>query len=278
MKQFGRQFRLELGSGTAGIAIDNLRVSWEIKKSSDPKPNPGKIRIWNMSREHMNLLVSKQYNRARLLVGYNELRQIYLGDIIRASAVRDNLDFITELECGDGDEAYKHSHVSLSLAAGTTDQQAFTELAKTMPGVLTGAAGFITKRKLPRGKVLSGNTRDHLTALAANHQADWSIQDGELVMLPAKQVLPDEAVLLSESTGMIGSPEATDDGLEITSLVNPDLRIGGVVKVESIVTAYNGVFKITTIEYNGDLMGSNWYSKVTCIGGTFQKVKHHGEQ
>jgi hypothetical protein len=277
MKQFGRQFRLELGSKTGAIVIDNLRVSWDIKKTSDPKPNPGTIRVWNLSRPHLNLLVSKQYNRARLFAGYSELRQIFVGDIIRASAVRDNLDLIAELECGDGDAAYKNSHVSLSLAAGATDQQVFGELAKTMPGVGTGPAGFTTKRALPRGKILSGNTRDHLTALAANHAADWSIQDGHLVMLPAKQVLPDEAVVLSESTGMIGSPESTDDGLEVTSLINPDLRIGGLVKVESIVDAYNGVFKVTTIEYSGDLKGSEWYSKVTCVGGAFQKVKHDGE-
>lgn len=277
MRQFGRQFRLELGSKTEGIAIDNLRVSWSITKTSDPKPNPGTIRVWNLSRPHLNLLVSKQYNRARLFAGYSELRQIFVGDIIRASVVRDNLDLIAELECGDGDSAYKNSHVSLSLAAGATDQQVFAELAKTMPGVAAGAAGFTAKRALPRGKVLSGNTRDHLTALAGNHEADWSIQDGQLVMVPAKQVLSDEAVVLSESTGMIGSPEATDDGLQVTSLINPDLRIGGLVKVESIVSAYNGVFKVTTIEYSGDLKGSDWYSKVTCVGGAFQKVKHDGE-
>jgi hypothetical protein len=277
MKQFGRQFRLELGSGTAGIAIDNLRVAWKIKKTGDPKPNPAKIRVWNLSRQHMNLLVSKQYTRARLFAGYSELRQIFVGDIIRPSAVRDNLDFIMELECGDGDAAYKGSHVSLSLAAGATDQQVFAELAKTMPGISAGPAGFSTKRKLPRGKVLSGNTRDHLTALANNHGADWSIQDGELVMLPAKQVLADEAVLLSEATGMIGSPEVTDAGLEITSLVNPDLRVGGLVKVDSVVSAYNGVFKVTTIDYDGDAMGNEWFSKVTCVGGVFQKVKHSGE-
>ncbi|HEY4292049.1 MAG TPA: hypothetical protein VGM71_03285 [Luteibacter sp.] len=252
-------------------------MAWNIKKTSDPKPNPGKIRIWNLSRQHLNLLVSKQYNRARLFAGYSELRQIFVGDIIRASAVRDNLDIIAELECGDGDTAYRGANVSMSIAAGATDQQVFGELAKTMPGVATGSSGFATKRALPRGKILSGNTRDHLTALAANHQADWSIQDGQLVMLPAKQVLADEAVLLSESTGMIGSPEATDDGLEVTSLINPDLRIGGLVKVDSIVTAYNGVFKVTTIEYSGDLMGSDWFSKVTCVGGAFQEVKRDGE-
>ncbi|SEO76230.1 hypothetical protein SAMN02800692_1985 [Luteibacter sp. UNC138MFCol5.1] len=277
MKQFGRRFRLELGTASAGIEIDALRVAWDIKKTSDAKPNPGKIRVWNLSREHMNLLVSKQYTRARLFVGYSELRQIFVGDIIHASAVRDNLDFITELECGDGDAAYKNSHVSLSLAAGATDQQVFGELAKTMQGVGPGTAGFSRKRALPRGKVLSGNTRDHLGALAANHDAEWSIQDGELVMLPASQVLSDEAVVLSEDTGMIGSPEATDDGLEITSLVNPDLRIGGLVKVDSIVSAYNGVFKVTSIEYSGDLAGSEWFSKVTCVGGAFQKVKRDGE-
>ena len=58
----------------------------------------------------------------------------------------------------------------------------------------------------------------------------WSIQYGSLIFLPKDKVLNDEAVLISQDTGMINAPEQTDDGLEITCLLNPALQIGGLVK------------------------------------------------
>lgn len=38
MKQFGRQYRLELGSSHDGIAIDTLRIAFDIRKTSDSTP------------------------------------------------------------------------------------------------------------------------------------------------------------------------------------------------------------------------------------------------
>ena len=182
------------------------------------------------------------------------------------------MDFVLTLECSDGHQAYTQSRAKTTLKAGATDKQIVEELQKTMLKVQAGAIDIPNQRKLPRGRVLSGNSRDILTKVARNNGADWSIQDGSLVFLPKDKVLNDDAVLISQDTGMINAPEQTDEGLELTCLLNPALQIGGLVKVESIIEYFNGEYKIVKLAHSGDGIGGDWHSKMTVVGGKFHKV------
>ena len=205
-------------------------------------------------------------------MGYKELRQIYSGDITKVRIQRDGLDFVLTLECSDGHVAYTQSRAKTTLKAGATDKQIVEEIQKTMPKVQAGAIDIPNKRQLPRGRVLNGDSREVLNRVARNNNADWSIQDGSLVFLPKDKVLSDEAVLISQDTGMINAPEQTDDGLEITCLLNPALQIGGLIKLESIIEYFNGEYKVVKLAHSGDGIGGDWHSKMTVVGGKFQKV------
>ena len=267
MKQFGRRWKLDISNDQETLSIEQLRVAFEIDKTINEKPNPAKIQIWNLNRDHINQLLSQDYKKVALSVGYGELRQIYVGDITKTRIQREGLDFVLTLECSDGHQAYTQSR------AKTTYKQIVEELQKTMPKVQTGAIDIPNQRKLPRGRVLNGNSRDILTKIARNNNADWSIQDGALIFLPKDKVLNDDAVLISQDTGMINAPEQTDEGLELTCLLNPALQIGGLVKVESIIDYFNGEYKIIKLAHSGDGIGGDWHSKMTVVGGKFQKVE-----
>ena len=243
MKQFGRRWKLDISNDQETLSIEQLRVAFEIDKTINEKPNPAKIQIWNLNRDHINQLLSQDYKKVALSVGYGELRQIYVGDITKTRIQREGLDFVLTLECSDGHQAYTQSRAKTTLKAGATDKQIVEELQKTMPKVQSGAIDIPNQRKLPRGRVLNGNSRDILTKIARNNKADWSIQDGALIFLPKDKVLSDDAVLISQDTGMINAPEQTDEGLELTCLLNPALQIGGLVKVESIIEYFNGEYK-----------------------------------
>nr|DAR16764.1 MAG TPA: 43 kDa tail protein [Caudoviricetes sp.] len=273
MKQFGRQWKLDITNDQETLSIEQLRVAFEIDKTINEKPNPAKIQVWNLNRDHINQLLSQDYKKVALSVGYGELRQIYVGDITKTRIQREGLDFVLTLECSDGHQAYTQSRAKTTLKAGATDKQIVEELQKTMPKVQTGAIDIPNQRKLHRGRVLNGNSRDILTKIARNNNADWSIQDGALIFLPKDKVLNDDAVLISQDTGMINAPEQTDEGLELTCLLNPALQIGGLVKVESIIDYFNGEYKIIKLAHSGDGIGGDWHSKMTVVGGKFQKVE-----
>lgn len=272
MKQFGRQWKLDISNDGETLSIEQLRVAFEIDKTINEKPNPAKIQIWNLNRNHINQILSQEYKKAALFVGYNELRQIYSGDITKVRIQRDGLDFVLTLECSDGHVAYTQSRAKITLKAGATDKQIVEEIQKTMPKIQAGAIDIPNKRQLPRGRVLNGDSREVLNRVARNNNADWSIQDGSLVFLPKDKVLSDDAVLISQDTGMINAPEQTDDGLEITCLLNPALQIGGLIKLESIIEYFNGEYKVVKLAHSGDGIGGDWHSKMTVVGGKFQKV------
>ncbi|MDC9606872.1 phage protein [Xenorhabdus griffiniae] len=273
MRQFGRQVKLNIGNTKESIEITNLRVAFEISKTIGSEPNPATIQVWNLNPSHRNLITSKIYNRVSLAVGYEELRVIYMGDIIEAITQRDGLDFIIQLTCGDGYEAYTGALVNKTLAAGATDTSILAEATRSMR-VGNGVVDLPKDRALPRGKVLTGNARDIMHKIARNNGADWSVQDGNMTVLPKSKVLADnEGFVLSQEAGMIGSPEKTDDGLSVSCLLNPVMRIGGLVRVQSIIPEYSGDYKVTALEHSGDFMGDNWTTKITCIGGKYQKVE-----
>lgn len=276
MKQFGRRLKLNIGNKDESIEITNLRTAFSVKKTLTSEPNPAIVRVWNLNDSHKNLITSKVYNRLSLSVAYqeDELRMIYVGDITNVVNLRDSTESITEMACGDGYEAYTQAGINKTLRAGASDDDIVKEAAKAM-GVDIGTVSLPQNRALPRGKVITGNARDVVKKVGRNNTADWSIQDGKMTVLPKDKVLSDnEGFIVSEDTGMINSPEKTDDGLQITMLCNAALRIGGLVRVESIITEYNGDYKITELEHTGDLLGNDWYTKITCVGGNYQRVDH----
>lgn len=272
-QQFGRQYRLEVGNATAGIAIDGLRVAFDVSKTIDSKPNPGKIQIWNLNRSNMAALLDGRYDRARLWVGYETMRVLYAGDIVKPRVKRDGMDFVLELECGDGDVDHRTARVATSLGAGTRNSDALRAAASSMGRATPGAMDVPRDTILPRGRVLNGAARDVLTDLGADQGADWSVQDGELVFIPTDKVLPTDAVELSQETGMVGGPQATDNGLELTCLLNPALAIGGLVRVRSILPWFDGDYKIVALQHSGDALGGDWLTKITAVGGKFKKIE-----
>lgn len=272
MRQFGRQFQLDIIGKSDTLVINNLRISFDIDKTINEKPNPATIRVWNLNRSHLNQILSGAFDKVALSVGYQTLTQIYSGDITKASVQRHDLDFILTLECADGFRAYTQARITSTLKSGSNDEQILTELSKTLPNVNLGTVEVTNKRKLPRGKVMNGDTRELLNRLARNSGADWSIQDGELVFLPKNKVLKAEAILISQETGMVNAPEHTDDGLELQCLLNPQLAIGGLVEVKSILDYFNGQYKVVKLLHSGDAMEGDWLSKMTVVGGQFQPV------
>ncbi|HHQ2810674.1 TPA: phage protein [Pseudomonas aeruginosa] len=265
MRLYGRRYRLELSKVDEYLVVEKLRIAFELTKSADSAPNEIKVSIWNLSRERIDQLLRGDFQSARLWAGYEELRLLFLADIIKVGVKREGLDWIVELECGDGDRDYHQSYVSQTLSAGTSCEQMVGVALASMPDTSAGQLELSRPQRLPRARVLFGPTRDVLTDLAGWQDADWSIQDGQLQMLPRDRVLDDELILLSEETGMLGSPQLGDDGLTITCLLNPALRVGGQVRLVSRLDWLNGDYKIVRIHYKGDALEQDWKSTVTVV-------------
>ncbi|WP_208528336.1 hypothetical protein, partial [Pseudomonas aeruginosa] len=133
MRLYGRRYRLELSKVDEYLVVEKLRIAFELTKSADSAPNEIKVSIWNLSRERIDQLLRGDFQSARLWAGYEELRLLFLADIIKVGVKREGLDWIVELECGDGDRDYHQSYVSQTLSAGTSREQMVGVALASMP-------------------------------------------------------------------------------------------------------------------------------------------------
>jgi hypothetical protein len=276
----------ELGDGKPG-----LRVQFQIVKTVQATPNTALIKIFNLNPEHEQQ-IHDEYDDVSLNAGYEDaVRLIFRGNIRHVFRYRDHADRITEIDAADGDRDYRHAVVNVTLAAGTSNQQLIDKAAGSFASTTKGYIGIPDTKRL-RGRVISGMTREVLHDLAQQHGANWSIQDGQLVMVSADDVLPGQAIVINASTGMLGAPEISDKGIKVKCMLNPQLKVNGKVQLNNADIMLkqkqvhasgsstrrskrntnlpqldkDGIYKIIRVEHKGDTRGNDWYSELICIG------------
>ena len=132
MRQYGRRYRLEIGNRAQSIVIDNLAISFNIEKTISEEPNTSKIEIYNLNANNRNQIANKIFNQVKLFAGYDEPRLIFAGQITQAYTSRNDLDFITHIECGDGQNDYSKSRLYTTLKAGVKDSDVVNMCVKAM--------------------------------------------------------------------------------------------------------------------------------------------------
>jgi hypothetical protein len=285
-RQWLRSYELTIGSGGGqGIKTSGLRVAFDIKKGGSESPNEAVIKVWNLSHETL-LKSRKEFDRVILQAGYEEnYGLIYTGGIIGQRVMRENgTDIVLELACGDGDEAYTSAALNRTLAAGARPEDIVKAVRDSFQeyGAAPGETPELRTQRLPRGKVMFGMTRKYAREAAYTNGVSWSIQDGKMVMVKNDGYLPGEAVVLTSETGLIGSPEQTNDGVKVKCLLNPKIRVNGRIKIDnsSVIEAKketgkdakepsalnsDGFYRVLKAVYTGDTRGQDWYCDMVCV-------------
>lgn len=272
---FGRNVSVDIGglviSTTAektGELKDSLRVKFKIVRSSQKEPNNADIDIYNLKRES-RAAVSEKGLVVNLEAGYYEnTAQIFLGTVEHATHVLNGRDWITKLQADDSGQAYKSSRINVSLAGpaqiGDVLQAAADALGvdagnvaeKVSAGSIRGALSEFTN-----GIVLSGKTEQQLDKVLKSMGYSWSIQAGQLQVLGPDETVGDQAFLLTSETGLIGVPEAGEDGLvKARGLLQPEILPGKQVELVTVGSeSLNGVYRVEKVTFVGDTWGSEWY-------------------
>lgn len=275
MQQFGRAIQLVIGSSTESIVIDGgLTISFDLTKTITSEPNEATISIVNLNQSTRNLITDKKYNRILLNAGYgDDMRTLFVGYIDEVENRKDSTDITTTMTCSDGSKDYREARTAVTVKKGQSDKEIVKEVLKDMPNTETGIQEYKKETKLPRGKTLVGNSRDILKTVAKNQDANWSIQDGKLLILPKTSALANnEGFLIQEGTGMLGSPQKTSDGLEVRCLLNNIMRVGQLCRVASRIKEMSGDFKIVKIQMKGSNKGGDFTNILTLQNGQFNEV------
>lgn len=269
MTQFGRTVSCIIGRpGQVGIEINNLRVGFEVIKADDQAINTAKINIYGMGEANAQQSRIKD-TTIQLKAGYGDVAGlIFFGDITRSLTKREAPEVICEIESGDGNKARSKS-VALTLKGEQSLGPTFEKLAK-VAGLAFDVAGVKKNVELPttiptgRGLVLAGNALGQVNRIARLNKLDWTIEDGRLIVMPKGRATTLPALDVNANTGMIGSPQAGDNGrLKVKMLLNPEARLRRLVRVQS--RRYDGWYLIRRIKHWGDSgYDTAFYTEVEC--------------
>jgi hypothetical protein len=293
-KQWLRKASLIVGS-TGGLALDlsALRFTFHIARGDVETPNSARIRVYNVSDDTAHQAGSKEFNRVVIQAGYDgNYGVIFDGSIVQARKGRETpTDTYLDITAADGDMAYNFAVVNTTLAAGSVaaDQVQVCTQAMAQFDVSTGYTPPMTTNRLPRAKVMFGMARNYMRAVADTQQMLWSIQDGKLQMVPSTSYVPGTIPVINAATGMIGMPQQTQNGINVKMLLNPMVRIGGLIKLDNSSiqkTDYSlrlgdqaenanaqlqnkingdGLYYVMTNSQSGDTRGNDWYTEVVCL-------------
>lgn len=164
-------------------------------------------------------------------------------------------------------------------------------------GVTAGSAPFLSKNGSVRGHVFCGMAKDELRAFANDRGCTWSIQDGQITLIQKTGYLGGRVPVISPQTGLIGVPEQTQNGISIHTLLNPRLKIGQLIQLQSTVNqaridtmsspaaiagnfnlqkgakvSGDGVYYVMIAEHTGDTRSQPWYTDLTCLAADASQI------
>lgn len=313
-QQFLRRWNLIVSSATGnGIDLSELRIVFKITQCDEQHPNTASIRVYNLSDETVKKITSLtpvEYNNVILQAGYKNgnFGVIFNGTIRQFRKGRENnINSYLDILAAEGDIPYNFSYVKTPLKSGWTHKDIINASADAM-GLKTNIIELDNNNLLggtipnPRGKVLWGLARNPMRASTQSIGSTWSINNGVVQVLPLQGYLPNEAVVLNSKTGLIGTPEQTDEGIRLRCLINPKIIIGGRIKLDNNAinqfteqsatmsgfsqkvpfgqsrydsitgelqfpasVANDGFYRVYVAEYEGDTRGNSWYCDITAL-------------
>lgn len=275
-----------------GIDLSALRIKFSVKRVSTQTPNIADIRVYNLEEQTAILIRDNFVNQGVILqAGYDSnYGVIFEGKILQIIIGRESAtDTFIDILAGDGNTAYNFGVINQTLGKGATQANQVQAAIDSMKqyGVTSGNVGFAetNQQKLPRGKVMFGPAKNYLRTISKTTNTSWSIQNGQVTFVSNNSFLPGERVVLTSKTGLIGTPNQTNQGVNMKCLLNPMLQVSQQVQIDNksieqfkINLATNnsdanipapltadGVYFIFCVEHNGDTRGVDWYSNLITL-------------
>ena len=108
-----------------------------------------------------------------------------------------------------------------------------------------------------------GRCRDALDALLTPRGLRWYVLGGEVLFGNDTGTIAAGAFTLSLSSGLIGSPARTEDGMKAKMVLNADIELGQTITLQSI--QLTGEYKVKTILHQGDTWDGEWATGIEAV-------------
>jgi hypothetical protein len=272
-EQRGREYRLTVGDVLIESAdnVDPLRVAFSVERDKTSTPNNAQIAIFNLAPSTRERIAALPLVPVQLEAGYRDsIGRIFLGALRSVRVDHTPPDVALIVSGGDGEDKLQTAVVKKSFARGTKLVDVLLQLVKATKLGVGNSKKIVPSftnggDTLAHGITFDGGAFDELSAFLRSCGYDWSCQSGDVQITQIDGTVPGSGPLLSADTGLIGTPELTqeiENGVTKKRVVGkcllvPYLRPGIAAKIRS--EKIDATIKILKTKHYGDTHGQEWY-------------------
>lgn len=206
---FDRVCKIEI-EGSHVITTEQLKIKFEITKSTQPGDNTGKIEIYNLAPSTRGRINTEQ-SIVKIWAGYSKYKgliEMGQGDITRVNTNRSETETVTEIYMAEGLKKIRSNPMSISYASNVKLDDILNRLS--------AESGFVFRQVDTDGsRVMAGGYADIgpldaiLDNLAVSYDFDWSVQNGVILIRGRKPATDKQEIMLfTPESGLILSPES----------------------------------------------------------------------
>jgi hypothetical protein len=245
----------EFKDGTNTRIIEGLATACDIQKNGLPEKNSANVKISNLSMDDMEQMtflafrpLQSRKNHIMIEAGNKgeELSLCFKGDITSAYP-----DFSTAPDVVFNIEAITAGW-SVLLNTSPTSVNGEETAEKLIKGFASESGFSFFNNGVTdsvRNTTYNGSPPDKARQCANEVNCELLMDDEEWTIQPWGKTRGD-AVVLNPECGLIGYPSFTSEGISCKCFFNPALKLGGQVKIESIVPRASGYWKITRLSHS----------------------------
>ena len=259
-------------NGANQITVEGLPTTVDIQKQGGDERPSCTVTIGNLNIDVVKQLTTLSFRplqrfKNQITVNAGEvgkqLQTIFIGDFENAYGEFQNAPTMNLMV-----KAIAAQHGAL-MATPATSVDGTEQVAKLMEQWAVEAGCTLENKGVNasvKNVVYRGSPVDKAKTLARDVGIDLIIDDGKFIITPNGQAVDGNAVLIDPKHGLLGYPAFSNDGIEFNMIFDPNVKIGGLVKIESVVPRASGIWKVTKITTKLEAYvpnGGSWNSSVS---------------
>ena len=191
------------------------------------------------------------------------------------------------------------NYVRATVAAGSTPRTQIQTVATQAdkPIQVGTVSKNLTQTPLPRGKVFFGTPAKYLRAISVENDAHFWIYDDKVQVQKVTDEIPeDQCLVLTPTTGLVGTPVYSNDGIHISMLLDARVKLRTLIKIDNSIIQRqqiqldqaqamtdprraagmnqvpqtmqfdkSGEYQVFSVSHSGDTWGDTWKTDVVGV-------------
>ena len=250
--------------------LEGIDVKFSISKYMGVVMNEATIDIYNLAKEDIEYLTTftsqfiayDKRKRIRIFGGYKDtsVGLLFDGDIVEAIPTSPP-DIILRCKAMTG-----HYGNSTIISKSITQPITVKDLLKQASGWIgRDINDYTTSNKKIDGFYYTGAETQLIGQINNIPDITCFEDDGALTVVDSKNPNIQKGTrLINSSSGMIDIPQPDALGIKVKILLDPDIRLGQTIKIESSsIPACNGLYWIYEFSHRGHLRGTEFYTEIS---------------